>query len=118
MLHVSVPVMMHQHVDDLLKQVRLFWAKVSSRNLVNCLFELRQAVVVLLSIISKQQKKENSERNLSYRFLKKTQRRKPQSVVEKSTVWEWRQEGNRRNQDSNLCKTPEQFNCILFAALT
>lgn len=47
MLDVSLPVMMHQHVDYFFKQVRLLWAKEASRNLVNSLFELRQAVVVL-----------------------------------------------------------------------
>lgn len=39
-------VMMHQHVDNFFKQVRLLWAKVASSNLVNSLFQLWQAVVV------------------------------------------------------------------------
>lgn len=47
MLDVSLPVMMHQHVDNFFKQVRLLWAKEASSNLVNSLFQLRQAVVVL-----------------------------------------------------------------------
>lgn len=54
MLDVSLPVMMHQHVDNFFKQVRLLWAKEASRNLVHSLFQLWQAVVVLLSMISKQ----------------------------------------------------------------
>lgn len=54
MLDVSLPVMMHQHVDNFFKQVRLLWAKEAPRNLVNGLFQLRQAVVVLFSMVSKQ----------------------------------------------------------------
>lgn len=46
--------MMHQHVDNFLKQVRLLWAEVASRNLVHSLFQLWQAVVVRLSMVSKQ----------------------------------------------------------------
>lgn len=57
MLDVSLPVMMHQHVDNFFKQVRLLWAKEASSNLVNGLFQLRQAVVVLLSVVSKQDRK-------------------------------------------------------------
>lgn len=52
MLDVSLPVMMHQHVDDLLKQIRLLWAEEASRNLVNGLFQLRQSVVICLSMVS------------------------------------------------------------------
>lgn len=52
MLDVSLPVMMHQHVDDLLKQIRLLWAEEASRNLVNGLFQLRQSVVIFLSMVS------------------------------------------------------------------
>lgn len=44
--------MMHQHVDDLFKQIRLLWAKEASRNLVNGLFQLRQSVVIFLSMVS------------------------------------------------------------------
>lgn len=54
MLDVSLPVMMHQHVDNFFKQVRLLWAKEASSNLVNSLFQLRQAVVVLFGVVSKQ----------------------------------------------------------------
>lgn len=54
MSDVSLPVMMHQHVDNFFKQVRLLWAKEASSNLVNGLFQLRQAVVVLLSMISEE----------------------------------------------------------------
>lgn len=43
---MCLPVMMHQHVDDFLKQVRLLGAKVTSGNLVNSLFQLWQVVVV------------------------------------------------------------------------
>lgn len=57
MSDVSLPVMMHQHVDYFLKQVRLLWAKEASSNLVDSLFQLRQAVVVLFSVVSKQGKK-------------------------------------------------------------
>lgn len=52
MLDVSLPVMMHQHVDDLFKQIRLLWAEEASRNLVNGLFQLRQSVVIFLSMVS------------------------------------------------------------------
>lgn len=52
-LDVSLPVMMHHHVDDLFKQIRLLWAKEASRNLVNGLFQLRQSVVIFLSMVSK-----------------------------------------------------------------
>lgn len=52
MLDVSLPVMMHQHVDDLFEQIGLLWAKEASRNLVNGLFQLRQSVVILLSMVS------------------------------------------------------------------
>lgn len=52
MLDVSLPVMMHQHVDNFFKQVRLLWAKEASSNLVNGLFQLRQPVVVLFSVVS------------------------------------------------------------------
>jgi len=57
MLDVSVPVMMHQHVDNFFKQVRLLWAKEASRNLVNSPFKLWNPVVVLLSVVSKQEQK-------------------------------------------------------------
>lgn len=57
MSDVSLPVMMHQHVDNFLKQVRLLWAKEASSNLVDSLFQLRQAVVVLFSVVSKQGRK-------------------------------------------------------------
>lgn len=57
MLDVPLPVMMHKHVDDFFKQVRLLWAKEASSNLVNSLFELRQAVVVLFSMVSEQDQK-------------------------------------------------------------
>lgn len=57
MLDVPLPVMMHQHVDDFLKQVRLLWAKVACSNLVNSLFQLRQAVVELFGVVSKQDQK-------------------------------------------------------------
>lgn len=53
MLDVSLPVMMHQHVDDLFKQIRLLWAEEASRNLVNGLFQLRQSAVISLSMVSK-----------------------------------------------------------------
>lgn len=52
MLDVSLPVMMHQHVDDLFKQIRLLWAEEASRNLVNGLFQLRQSAVISLSMVS------------------------------------------------------------------
>lgn len=52
MLDVSLPVMMHQHVDDLFKQIRLLWAKEASRNLVNGLFQLRQSVVIFPGVVS------------------------------------------------------------------
>ncbi len=54
MLDVSLPVMIHQHVDNFFKQVMLLWAKEASSNLVNGLFQLRQTVVVLFSVVSKQ----------------------------------------------------------------
>lgn len=52
MLDVSLPVMMHQHVDDLFKQIGLLWAEEACRNLVNGLFQLRQSVVIFLSMVS------------------------------------------------------------------
>lgn len=52
MLDVSLPVMMHQHVDDLFKQIRLLWAEEASRNLVHGLFQLRQSAVISLSMVS------------------------------------------------------------------
>lgn len=58
MLDVPLPVMMHQHVDDFFKQVMLLWAKVASSDLVNSLFQLRDAVVVLLSVVSKREHKQ------------------------------------------------------------
>lgn len=57
MLDMPLPVMMHQHVDNFFKQVRLLWAKKASSNLVNSLFQLRQAVVVLFSVVSKHDQK-------------------------------------------------------------
>lgn len=57
MLDVSLPVMVHQHVDNFFKQVRLLWAKEASSNLVNSLFQLRQTVVVLFSTVSMQEGK-------------------------------------------------------------
>lgn len=56
MLDVSLPVMMHQHVDDLFKQIRLLWAEKASRNLVNGLFQLRQSVVISLSMVSEKRR--------------------------------------------------------------
>lgn len=46
--------MMHQHVDNFFKQVRLLWAKEASSNLVNGLFQLGQPVIVLFSVVSTQ----------------------------------------------------------------
>lgn len=60
-LEMSLPVMMHQHVDNFFKQVRLLWAKEASRNLVDSLFQLRQAVVVLFSAVSKPKQKKYSK---------------------------------------------------------
>lgn len=58
MLDVSLPVMMHQHVDNFFKQVRLLWAKEAASNLVNGLFQLRQPVVVLFSVVSERDRGE------------------------------------------------------------
>lgn len=44
--------MMHQHVDNFFKQVRLLWAKEASSDLVNGLFQLGQPVIVLSSVVS------------------------------------------------------------------
>lgn len=55
MLDVPLPVMMHQHVDNFFKQVMLLWAKEASSDLVNSLFQLRQTIVVVLSVISEQE---------------------------------------------------------------
>lgn len=52
MSDVSLPVMMHQHVDNFFKQVRLLWAKEASSDLVNGLFQLGQPVIVLFSVVS------------------------------------------------------------------
>lgn len=48
------PVMMHQHVDDFFEQVGLLRAEEASSDLVNGSFQLRQVVVVLVSVVSKQ----------------------------------------------------------------
>lgn len=53
-LDVPLPVMMHQHVDNFLKQVRLLRAKEASSDLVNSLFEFWQAVVVFFSVVPEQ----------------------------------------------------------------
>lgn len=58
MLDVSLPVMMHQHVDNFFKQVRLLWAKEAASDLVNGLFQLRQPVVVLFSVVSERDRGE------------------------------------------------------------
>lgn len=57
MLDVSLPVVMHQHVDDLFEQIRLLWAKEASRNLVNGLFQLGQSVVIFPSVVSEKGQK-------------------------------------------------------------
>lgn len=57
MLDVSLPVMIHQHVDNFLKQVGLLWAEEASSNLVDSLFQFRDAVVVFFSVVSKQERK-------------------------------------------------------------
>lgn len=54
MVDLPLPVMMHQHVDDLFKQVRLLWAEEARGDLVDGLFELRQTVVVRLGVVTKQ----------------------------------------------------------------
>lgn len=71
MLDVSLPVMMHQHVDNFFKQVRLLWAKEASSNLVNGLFQLRQAVVVLLSMISEEAQQKRGEKKHTIRGKQK-----------------------------------------------
>lgn len=48
------PVMMHQHVDDFFEQVGLLWAEEASSDLVNGSLQLRQLVVVILSVVPKQ----------------------------------------------------------------
>lgn len=67
MLDVSLPVMMHQHVDNFFKQVMLLWAKEASSDLVNSLFQLWQAVVVLFSVVSEQDRKKNKQTKCAFR---------------------------------------------------
>lgn len=67
MLDVPLPVMMHQHVDNFFKHVRLLWAKEASGDLVNSLFQLGKALVVLFSVVSKQEQKKNSNFMNSFR---------------------------------------------------
>lgn len=47
-----LPVVIHQHVDNFFEQVRLLWAEEAPGDLVNGLFQLRQAIVVLVSVVS------------------------------------------------------------------
>lgn len=66
MSEVSLPVMMHQHVDNFFKQVRLLWAKEASSELVNRLFELGQPVVVLLRIVSAETATNKKNKQMKY----------------------------------------------------
>lgn len=47
----SSPVMVHEHVDNVLEQVRLFGREEAAAQLLNNLPELGNAVIVLLGIV-------------------------------------------------------------------
>lgn len=49
------PVMIHEHVDDVFEEFRLFGAEESSADLIHNLFELRQTLVVFPGIVSRLQ---------------------------------------------------------------
>ncbi len=49
---VSLPIIVHQHVDDILEEVWLFWAEEASCDLVNGLLQLWNTIVVLGCIVS------------------------------------------------------------------
>lgn len=44
--------MIHQHVDDILEHLWLIGAEVSCVDLINHLSELRQAVIILASVVA------------------------------------------------------------------
>lgn len=48
---LCLPVMVHQHVDHILEQLRLLGTEVASLDLVNHLPQLRQTVIILSSIV-------------------------------------------------------------------
>lgn len=52
--HSCVPVMMHQHVDNVLEQLWLFRAEVACVDLIDRMSELRQAVIVLTGVVATQ----------------------------------------------------------------
>lgn len=47
--------MIHEHVDDVFEEFRLFGAEESSADLIHNLFELRQTLVVFPGIVSRLQ---------------------------------------------------------------
>lgn len=49
---VSLPIVLHQHVDDILEEVWLFWAEEASCDLVNGLLQLWNTIVVLGCVVS------------------------------------------------------------------
>lgn len=49
---VRSPVMVHEHVDDVLEQVRLFGGEEATAQLLDDLPKLRNAVIVLLGVVS------------------------------------------------------------------
>lgn len=74
----NVPVMIHQHVDNILEHLWLFGAEVSSADLIHNLSELRQAVIVLSSIIATQTNRDGQIDKVRYRNIEtETENQKP-----------------------------------------
>lgn len=55
---VSLPIMVYQHVNNILEEVWLFWAEEASCDLVNGLLQLWNMIVVLLGCIVSARRKE------------------------------------------------------------
>lgn len=45
------PVVVEEHVDHVVEEVGLFWGEEATFNLVNCLFQLGEPVVVELGVV-------------------------------------------------------------------
>lgn len=53
-VHLLQPVVVHQHVDYILKELRLFGAEKSTADLINYMPQLWDSIIVLLGIIPAQ----------------------------------------------------------------
>lgn len=89
MLDVSLPVMMHQHVDDLFKQIRLLWAEEASGNLVNGLFQLRQSVVISLSMVSARGQIGKVGRRLQEKEKRKRRKKRARAFKDQTNGISW-----------------------------